>query len=296
MTAMTVSVHAQKAKQNRYVKQYDVLKYLPEKSDNNPATFWKMITTYNGDFQNIMAKFNNPKGYAKKAKEKIDNAVSLMSISRNVLSSEEKEMNAGIRKMMFGEGDDYGMVFKVDVEKQELNAYVAPDGYATVNFSLVERLKKDPDMLCGVVAHEVCHYLYRHALVNEYKAVKKATENMIGAAIGAAGTAIGNAAAASAGVQSNYGPEQYTSWFDKAREQSDMARYRYSREQEAEADIVAYRFMEWIGADPTKYIEALRTIDPYDRNSNDKESDHPSTGFRIGMLQILKPAPWSSNY
>ena len=290
-----IPVCAQKQKQSRYIKKYDVLQYLPNKSDGNPATFWKLIIDNNKEFKGTMAKFDNPKGSAKQAKEKIDKAVANMKSYREMRESTpaDEELNKGVQKMMFGDGDNYGMTFSVSTNK-EWNAFCTPDGHVLVNIGLIEVLKKDPDMLYGVVAHEICHYIYRHVLIHEYKSIKKEKQNMIGAAIGAAGTAIGNAAAASAGEQGEYGAEQYTSWYDTAREQSEMAKYKYSREEEAEADIVAYRFLEWIGVDPEKYIEAHEKINlDYLRGTDDKESDHPSTKFRIEMLKQLTPAPWN---
>lgn len=297
ISAASSSVFAQKAKQNKYIKNYDVLQYLPEKTDNNPETFWKNITENNQEFRKNMEKFNSPKGSAKQAKNKIESAALRMKSARamNRPTPEDEKLNNGNRKMVFSNGDDYGVTFGVSSDR-EWNAYCTPDGHVNINYGLIERLKKDPEMLCGVVAHEVCHYMYRHLLIHEYKSLKKEKQNMIGAAFGAVGTAIGNAAAASGGVQKDYSSDQYTSWFDTAKQQSDMARYKYSREEEAEADIVAYRFLEWIGADPNKYIEALERIDTgFNSSMDDSESDHPTIEFRVGMLRQLKPAPWRNH-
>lgn len=286
-----IAMYAQKGK---YIKKYDVLQYLTTECDRQPSTFWKMIAENNTEFRNTMKKFDNPKGSAKKAKERVGNSADMMKSLRDMrdFTPAEEEQNAKVRKMMFGEGDNYGMMFGVSND-DEWNAYCTPDGYVNVNIGLINRLGRDPEMLCGVIAHEVCHYIYRHMLIHEYKSLKKEKQNMIGAAIGAAGTAIGNVAAASAGLDKDYSADQYTSYFDIAREQSELSRYKYSREEEIEADIVAYRFMEWIGANPMKYIEALARINLDNLTGNNGEkSNHPSTTFRMDLLRDLRPAPF----
>lgn len=289
-------VCAQKHRQSKYIRKYDVLQYLPDSCDGNPATFWRLIIQNNEDFRSTMEKFDNPKGSARKAKDKIDRAAGDMRFFRELhdQTQAEVELNEGVGRMMFGEGDRYGMTFSVSGAR-EWNAYTTPDGHVTVNLGLVERLKKDPDMLCGVVAHEVCHYMYRHHLIHEYKSLKKEKQNVIGAAFGAAGAAMLNGASAALGKPNENADEEIQGFFDKARKETEMARYKYSREEEAEADIAAYRFLEWIGTDPGKMIEALERINTdYLRNRDEKESDHPTTKFRIEMLKQLTPAPWRS--
>ena len=194
--------------------------------------------------------------------------------------------------MMFGDGEFYEMTFAMSGHP-EWNAYCTPDGHVNINYGLVKRLQQDPGMLCGVVAHEVCHYMYRHMLVHEYKSLKKEKQNVLGAAFSAAGASMLNGVAAAAGKPNENADEEIQGFFDKAIEETELARYKYSREEEAEADIVAYRFLEWIGTDPGKMIEALERINTdYLRSGDEKESDHPTTKFRIEMLKQLTPAPW----
>ena len=72
-----------------------------------------------------------------------------------------------------------------------------------------------------------------------------------------------------------------------------MFHYKYDREQEIEADIVAYRFLEWIGIDPAEFIMALeRTNLDNLTGAGEKDSDHPSTEFRVGLLKQLEPAKY----
>ena len=276
----------------KLIKEYDVIKYLPQECDRNPSTFWESITENNEDFQSIMMKFENPKGSAKKAIEKIKNAVSISKIFRDDFTESEEGFSETYKKLFFGDGDSHNMKFKM-TGSNEWNAYSTPDGYVYINYGIAERLESDFDMLIGVVAHEIAHYAYNHMLIHEYKSLKTEKYNNISAAIGAAGTAVGNMITASAGVQKDYSKEEYTQWFDKAGHDSELARYKYSREEETEADIIAYRFLEWIGSNPTAYINALNLINLDALIATDPSyRDHPTTEDRIALLKQLQPAPW----
>lgn len=282
-------VQGQTQKYAKYVKKYDVIQYLPPTCDKNPGTFWRAITENNHEFQQQMKKFDNPKGLAKKALQKIGD----YSSGNTTMTENQRKLSTDIAKKMLGDGDNYGMVFAVSSD-EEWNAYSLPDGRVYINKGLLNKLDYDEEMILGILAHEVAHYLLRHQLVHEYKSLKKEQQNNIGAAIGAVGTAVGNIAAASAGVDKDYGSEQYTQWFDSAKKQSTLARFKYSRDEETEADIIAYRFLEWTGHNPENYALALEKINiDYLITKDDKEREHPTTEFRVGVLRQIQSAPFA---
>lgn len=64
-------------------------------------------------------------------------------------------------------------------------------------------------------------------------------------------------------------------------------RYKYSREQEVEADIIAYRFLEYMGLGGENYINALRAIGYENDAYYDDTSSHPTTEFRVKLLEYL---------
>ncbi|MCH5312588.1 MAG: hypothetical protein J1E57_11670 [Prevotella sp.] len=60
---------AQQGKYARYIKKFDVVQFLPEETDKDPAVFWRAVVNNNKTLKEGMEKFTEPKGSAKKALE-----------------------------------------------------------------------------------------------------------------------------------------------------------------------------------------------------------------------------------
>ena len=290
-------VFAQTGKYAKYIKKFDVLQYLPEQCDSNPSTFWRAVVNNNPVLKDCTMKFVEPKGSAKKALEEISRANSLNAAAdASYPKMDVGDMNDELNKMLLGSGvGGTKMTFSV-LNRDDWNAFCTPDGHVYIHYGLVKRLDMKDEMLFGVLGHEITHYMLRHQLIHVYKVLKREKLNNVGAAIGMAGTAIGNMAAASGGVSMGT-PEQqaqqYHQFWDNAERDTRLYSFKYGRDEEIEADIVAYRFLEWIGIDPVNFINALNRINLDNMTgAGDKESDHPSTEFRIGILRQLEPAKW----
>lgn len=71
------------------------------------------------------------------------------------------------------------------------------------------------------------------------------------------------------------------------------------QEQELEADLMAFRFLEWSGRDGREYIETLKILEanyPYQMTEEEKEiSDHPPLRERITFLQFVADHPELGN-
>lgn len=285
-------------KQKRYIKtaqQLDVLQYLPAQSDMNPATFWDSVTLNNKPLQEELERFNNLKGLAKSAVEKVSKAISnafVMNASYSC-SSNEAEVNETLHTILLGKDSKHtDITFRVNHDS-ELNAFCTPDGYIYINNGLFEALDGNFAMVNGVLAHELTHYLYKHALRHELNALKRQRKNSIAAALSVAAVGVANmyAAAGGAPVDTAAQKKSYQSIIDGAKEWTEAYYYRYGREEELESDIVAYRFLEWIGADPESYIKMLEIISgPWIGRETERYDDHPSVEDRIGVLRALPPA------
>lgn len=67
--------------------------------------------------------------------------------------------------------------------------------------------------------------------------------------------------------------------------------YNYGREQELEADLIAHRFMQFLGYEG-KYPEALQLVaNSEDYFWSDEYSDHPSTIYRLEFLDFVSNNP-----
>ncbi len=290
-----VTIVAQKRKYEKYIKKYDVLQYLPAEKAGNPSVFWRCVVNNNPALNKYIDKILEPKGLFKKAV----NEVAAMNVKNEAADRiapklESEELDKDLHRAMLGDSCHGEKIKFCVLNIDEWNASSTPDGHIYINYGLMKRLNFKDYLLAGVLAHEIAHYMLRHILIHRYKYLKKERENNIGAAIGMTGTAIGNLAAASAGVSNGSSEEQkqqYQQIWDNAKKQTAAFYYKYGRDEEIEADIIAYRFLEWVGIDPQKYIETLNMINLDSlTGAGEEDSDHPSTEDRVGILSQLKPA------
>lgn len=192
---------------------------------------------------------------------------------------------------------------------EERNACVTPDGVLFITIDLFYSLS--PEELLGVLAHEMAHYILEHALVHELAAEKRERENRLAAAILSGVNAVGHAVVQANGGVRSEDRKEYWENVEKLNEairngferSSALFSYRYSRGQEMEADIVAYRFLQYMGYDPRCYIRALGKLIGFDKenpsiegiemlahdyNSQDEYSTHPSILERCMMLEYIE--------
>lgn len=181
------------------------------------------------------------------------------------------------------------------VKDDEPNAYALPDGRLFINSGLIRLDSLTYEGLLGVCAHEMAHYVLKHAATRFYKMEKKAKKNKILAGITAGVNVAAAGYAASQGVDTDWDKvnETITDLAKWAFENTEKYRYKYSREQELEADIVAYRFLECMGYGGENYIKVLESLQSkYSMlEHTTTNSDHPSTSFRIGLLKYMAAHP-----
>jgi len=288
---MPLAVTAQKAKYDKLIKKYDVLQYLPDSCDRSPVTFWKAVVNNNPLLNKNLEKFLNPKGSAREALDKV-NSIRLRAISEDsqLPKLDYKDFNENIHREILGNvSGTEQMSFSV-LNNEEWNAFCSPEGHVYINVGLIKRLDSNNEMVVGVLVHEIAHYLLRHMLMHEYECIKKEKKNNLAAAIGVVGIGAANMVAASNGYYDEGQEQYYHEIVEGAKEWTRNFYYRYSREQEIESDICAYRFLEWVGDDPNLYIQALEKINLDLFTSDDKDSDHPTIEFRTELLKKLQPA------
>lgn len=172
------------------------------------------------------------------------------------------------------------------------NAFCTPRGDIYVYSSLLDCIDYDNKMLYGILAHEVAHYYLRHSVRQQWADKKKERKSKIwaGIAIGMSAVADGMAAYNAGYYGYNYESHLYetcqsilaASSYDNA-----MYHFKFSREQEIEADIVAYRFLEFIGVDPNLYVKALYLLGTDNDDFYSSWDDHPTISFRTNFLLYL---------
>lgn len=156
------------------------------------------------------------------------------------------------------------------------------------------------NILMGYVAHEFAHGALLHHVRSYYAEAKERRKNELfgGIAAGlnclAAGMEAYNAAAYGiptsgtdyGAVISNIGTDVKISTLKYS--------FKYSREQEFEADLFAYRFLEHLGCGE-EFINGLCILGTQYDFMFDEYSDHPTTSTRINFLNYVAEHPEHGN-
>lgn len=179
------------------------------------------------------------------------------------------------------------------MDRPIMNASMAPNGYSEVWSGLLLRATDEAE-LAYVLGHEVSHFTENHTI--EAHKAKKMRANVALAATVVVAVA-GAASAASAGTAS-----EAQSIMDATGNTIDLIYYaqiasffRFSREQEAEADLLGQRKLAAAGYDPAAAPESWRGLIAETKGSDFKRvrdsgtrnsvfSSHPLSSDRIAAL------------
>lgn len=186
------------------------------------------------------------------------------------------------------------------INDQTLNASMDPLGLMRINEGLIKRFSYYE--LLAICAHEVAHNQCDHILDRAWKQAKKQKSNRalanFGASLMVGAAAMASMNGASVGYDSKEtitmveNADQYFEVFRGAADEATLRyRFKFSREEELEADIIAFRFMEYMGFGGQYYISALKKLQSVTGNYNvnaGKYDSHPGTEFRIQMLEAMK--------
>lgn len=185
------------------------------------------------------------------------------------------------------------------VYSDETNAFTAltDDGFAMcITTKLASKKGMNYDILMGYVAHEFAHGVLLHHIRRIYAQAKERRKNELwgGIAAGLNGLAAGMEAynAAVYGIPTsgtNYGAV-IANINNEIKTSTIKYSFRYSREQEFEADLIAYRFLEHIGKGE-EFINGLKILGTNYDALYDEYSDHPTIGTRIDFLKYVQQHP-----
>ncbi|MBD8993743.1 MAG: hypothetical protein EGR07_03280 [Prevotella sp.] len=283
----------------QYIKKLDVPSEVMALPNDNPANFWWYLPKYNTGYQKFETALKKGKSTAHSAVNEIKNELMFRTDFQKGLTDENSvEVLDSVYK--FFNLKVYNPQMKVFiVGAREVNAYSTPDAIILLNSGLLNKMGTF-EKIYAVVGHELAHYALGHVFQNLYAVKKKEKRNkiMVGVAYGiqAAGTAIGQAMYSDNSPEGQKAREQ--AWqdvkdrLDKNLEWATVDAYgryhlKYSRNQEVEADIASYRFLQWIGEDPNYMIKMLEILGEGEPKIDQKDSDHPSTSFRINVLKAI---------
>jgi Putative Zn-dependent protease, contains TPR repeats len=161
------------------------------------------------------------------------------------------------------------------VKSKQFNAFAAPAGLVFFYSGLIEAMKTE-DQLVSVLAHEIGHVVSRHIAQRLDKGVKISTlallASIAGIAMGVPGLSEGLMAGSLAAGQA--------------------ANLQYSRENEEQADRLAYGWMQQMRRDPSSMedmLKVMRRITRYHVSADVPQYllTHPNPEARLGYVQSM---------
>jgi predicted Zn-dependent protease len=153
------------------------------------------------------------------------------------------------------------------IDTDEINAFALPGGFFYVNQGLILAAENESE-LAGVMAHEIAHVAARHGMEQYSKAqlVQWGTIPLI-----FIGGLPGYAAQNAAGVA------------------LPLTFLKFSRNAEAEADMLGAQYAWAAGYDPNGMITFFEKLQGQKRQTSSVFSTHPATGDRIDHVRQLIP-------
>ena len=268
------------------------LKDLPEYS-GSPSVFWDYIVSTNPTYNNYL---QDTRTFTEKTRIKFKEKVMTLN-SRELYKQDDDEVKM-LEALVGIPHSNY--INRIVIERSDYsNAYVAPDGVIFISTALLDA---GYDSILGVIAHEIAHYVLRHSEVNYVMAERakrnaRTKANIVGT-IAYAGAVAGAIAAADAGIRPDAAGkhpsdhlEQIAANITHASQDSFynnalQINRSYSRDQEIEADIVACKFLQWVGEPVEQYINILKDMHLQDGPMEATMYDtHPLMSIRIKTLQ-----------
>lgn len=182
-------------------------------------------------------------------------------------------------------------------DEPDVAIFSYPNGYFFITYPLYKMLNGNIKEVSALMAAEGVHYTLQHAYAHACYEKSRRNRGRVGRIIGAVGAAIAGVVLDCA---TGYdGPGPFTELAAVAAvamvSYESQPRYAllYTPKQIYQADIVAYRYMEWCGFGGRTYIDALKHAG-YSIEADMPDAanpDNPSMADRIALLEYLDAHP-----
>ena len=288
---------------NKLISKYDVSEVVKRIPKDNPQQFWITLLNTNEIFLDYEYKYQINRGAAKKANEMIFELPKFYpQYDENIIDSLDNFCDSLLIELGM-KPNSLNNIFSLHVySSTEQNAFtvLTEDGFAIcLTTGLLKLRPITHEMLLGFIAHEFAHGILKHHIRQCYEDIKNSRKTKV---LGGLSIAMNATADVANQYSSALSGTDYESSLDndisniteRMSKGIQLFRLKFSREEEFEADLIAYRFMENIGL-ADEYINALRAIGHSSDIYYNNYSDHPKIQSRINFLNYVKAHPELGN-
>lgn len=293
---MTMLSENTEKKYKELIEKYDVSENVKALDNNSPCEFWNIMLNTNTQFNKFVREIQKKKGAEKEALNRSEEITRFYPQYDESIYEDAKGFCDTLLTRM-GIPQNYGNCSLHIINYDEVNAFTAltEDGFAMcITQGLFVHKGMTYEILMGAVAHEFAHGALMHHLRRLYAEAKTKRKNRLIGGL-AAGFSVMAAGVSAAIAPNEYSEQNAAIASETAVEIMQLAEletlkytFKYSREQEFEADLIAYRFLENLGCEE-QYINLLRMLgSEYDAAYYSDASDHPTIMSRIAFLKFVK--------
>lgn len=289
--------HADRHFFDKIINRYDVADTVMNAPD--AGMFWQLLQTTDPQYRKTASSLAKDR----KNRDIKRDMVSLMSSSRQYFATVPTDESLyDMNEMIMGRlgvRDVLPTAILSVTAENDVALFSYPNGYFFATRPLWEQVGSDTVAMTALMAAESTHFVLQHAYANAARQKSMARRKRLGRIFGAvaltaAGViidqAMGNewmpftelASIVSVGLVSMDSNPRYT--------------FHYSPEQTYQADIVAYRFMEWAGYGGRAYIDALRMAGFHLDAQSQQPADAPDMATRISLLEYLDRMPKTGSH
>ena len=301
LTTYSYAASAEK-EYKKIVEKYDVPPEAKGYNPNDPSAYWNALINNNDLLVKFVNDMKKGKGAEKEAFSEVAKIPKFNAKYNSFICDEMQGFCDTLLMNMGISGESPKCTLHI-VYDDEVNAFTAltDEGFAMcISSGFITKRGCTYEMIMAAVAHEFAHGAYFHHLQRLYATAKARRKNELlgGIAMGMEAISAGIDGYTSGMTGQKYDGSIHSQNIERIGRQikteTALYTFKFSREQEYEADIVAFRFMQWIGEEQA-FIELMKFLGSDYDFLYDETSDHPTTTARIGLAEYVKSHPEIQN-
>ncbi len=285
----------------KLIEKYDISDSAKVVEKNNPEKFWQSVLFYNEPVIKFIRDIKKKRGAENEALKKVselprfypqyDESIieSLQGFCDTIL------IDMGISSLPVK--CSLHVVYSDEVNS--FNALTEDSFVICLTSALLQRKGITREIIIGFVANEFSHGALQHKLRGLYAGAKQMRKNKLSANIV---SGINTFASGIESAMTGHAPDRlYNYLLDKdlkykVKTSTEKYIFNYTKEQEHEADLIAFRFLEYFSGDGDNYINALRIMGSLHNHMLDNNGDDiNSISSRINFLKYVQQHPELGN-
>lgn len=277
----------------KLIEKYDVSDSAKIVPKNNPTKFWQAALFYNEAYIKYLSEIKKNRGAEKEALKRTSD-----------LPRFYPQYDESIIEGLQGFCDTILIDMGIDklpikcslhiIYSDEVFAFTAltEESFAIcLTMPLLQRKGMTREGVMGIVAHQFSHGALEHIIRGHYAEAKKRRKDELAAGIVKGLNAFSSSLNSN---NTNHFLENYQVDMilkDEVKASTLKFMNEFTEEQEYEADLMAFRFIEYLLGSGEEYINVLRILGSVYNHITNESNDFVTTSSRINFLKFVKENP-----